>query len=58
MKIANHQAPQYLIDLLPEKIGITRPGSRHADDFKLMKTRTETFKNSFIPASVKEWIQG
>ena len=38
-------------------MGDTRPTSRNADNFKLTKTRTETFKKSFIPSSIKIWNQ-
>ncbi len=55
IKIAHHETPNYLIEMLPDKVGEIRPGSRHADNFRLMKTRTETFKKSFIPSSIKTW---
>jgi hypothetical protein len=55
IKIIDKEAPQYLQNLLPIKIGVNRPESRHADDFLPVAARTETFKNSFIPASVKLW---
>ena len=57
MKIINNDTPNYLTALLPDTLGVTRPGSRNADHFKLVKTRTETYRNSFIPSSVKVWNQ-
>ena len=51
IKIINNETPQYLRDLLPEKVGILRPESRKADNYQLLKTRTETFRKSFIPSS-------
>ena len=54
-KIVNHETPQYLQALLPNKVGDSRPASRYADNYILIKTRTESFKRSFIPSSVKLW---
>jgi len=42
-----------LESLLPAKIGSVRPTSRSADNFIIPKSRTETFKRSFIPSSIK-----
>ena len=53
MKIENHECPEYLESLLPAKIGSVRPTSRSADNFIIPKSRTETFKRSFIPSSIK-----
>ena len=39
--------------ILPDKIGALRPISRFADNFQIHKARTETFKQSFIPSSIK-----
>ncbi len=36
-------------------VSINRPQSRNADKFILPKTRTETFKSSFLPSTVKLW---
>ena len=41
--------------MLPNKVGDSRPSSRYADNYILIKTRTESFKRSFIPSSVKLW---
>ena len=54
-KISSGEAPNYLIELLPEKIGERRPNSRNADDYIMFKTRTETFRRSFMPSAVKLW---
>ena len=48
-------APAYLQSLLPAKVGDTRPASRNSDHFTIIKARTETFKNSFIPSGIKLW---
>ena len=53
--IANHEAPEYLHTLLPSKIGDSRPESRYSENYNLIKTRTETFKRSFIPSSIQLW---
>jgi len=53
MKMENHECPEYLESLLPAKIGSVRPTSRSADNFIIPKSRTETFKRSFIPSSIK-----
>jgi hypothetical protein len=55
IKIVNNEVPAYLSELLPEKIGTKRPTSRNAECFCIPKTRTETFKNSFIPATTRLW---
>ena len=39
--------------LLPDKIGASRPISSFADNFQIPKARTETFKQRFIPSSIK-----
>ena len=55
LKISSSEAPNYLIELLPEKIGERRPNSRNADDYIMFKTRTETYRRSFMPSAVKLW---
>jgi len=55
IKIINKDAPGYLQSLLPLKIGDVRPQSRNANNYYPLKARTETFKNSFIPSTVKLW---
>lgn len=54
-KILNKEVPLYLQKLIPDKIGVNRPQSRNSDNFHLLKTRTETFRNSFIPSSIRLW---
>ena len=53
IKIVNKECPSYLQNLLPRQICEVRPNSRHPDNFFLCKSRTETFRKSFIPAAVK-----
>jgi hypothetical protein len=55
IKIANNVTPEYLQHLLPPKIGDKRPTSRCADNYQLVRAKTETFKKSFIPSAVKFW---
>ena len=43
-KIVNKETPEYLQMLLPDKVGDRRPTSRNANDYKLVKTRTEYLK--------------
>ena len=52
LKIINNQAPSYLESLVPEKIGVNRPQSRNAENYHIVRARTETYKNSFIPSAV------
>ena len=53
----NHKlTPSYLFDILPSKFGeIANYNLRHAQNFNLPATRTESFKQSFIPRGVKMW---
>ena len=55
IKIVNNDVPVYVRNLLPKMIGTNRPMSRNADNFYLPKSRTETFRSSFIPATTKLW---
>jgi len=54
-KLTTGNAPKYLTDLVPEKIGVSRPCSRQAENYKSIKTRTETYKQSYIPSSIGLW---
>ena len=53
--ITNNKAPNYLVSLLPDKLGENRPNSRQAKNFRPIKTRTEKFKQSYIPSSIRLW---
>ena len=55
IRIVDGDVPQYLSDLLPARIGSVRPNSRNADNFYSIKSRTETFRNSFIPSTIRLW---
>ena len=55
LKMSNKETPPYLCNLLPEKIGQSRPNSRFPDNYLLPKMRTETFKKSFIPSTITMW---
>ena len=52
IKIESGQSPQYLQSLLPDK---ARASSRNSNNFLLPKTRTETYRNSFLPSTLKLW---
>ena len=54
-KVVEDKTPQYLKDLLPPLVGETRPNSRFAKNFKLPKCRTETYKRSLFPSTLKLW---
>ena len=52
--IVDKKAPDYLIELLPNTVG-QRRALRNPDNFETFSCRTETFRTSFMPASVKLW---
>ena len=52
IKIVNNEAPEYLKSLLPMSHGMVRPNSRNPDNYFIFKSRTETFKSSFMPSSI------
>ena len=54
-KIVDGQCPDYLETILPNKIRVNRPHSRHSENFVSIKCRTETFKNSFFPSTTMMW---
>ena len=53
-KIVSHSAPEYLFELLPDRVGARR-NLRNAADFELIPCRTETYRSSFFPYCVKNW---
>ena len=55
VKVRNNETPEFLRSLLPKRIGDVRPQSRNPDNYYNVKARTETFRSSFIPSSVKLW---
>ena len=52
-KIFKRKSPFYLYSLIP-KINVNR-SSRTKDNIPLLRTRTETFKNSFFPSAMEQW---
>ena len=44
-----------LQDLIPKRIGDIRLQPRYPDNFYLVKSRIETFRQSFIPSAVNLW---
>ena len=55
INIINKRSPPYLQSLLPARVGVDRPESRKANNFKSFKIRSEKFKNSFIPSAIALW---
>ena len=55
IKIINNDTPNYLKALLPQTAVEKRPNSRYPDNYCLVKARTETFRSSFIPSSIRLW---
>ena len=55
-KIVNNSAPQYLRDVLPQRIEArTDYGLRNRGDLDPIRTRINLYTNSFFPSSVKLW---
>ena len=55
-KIKHNDAPQYLINTLPNTVADnTNYNLRNRDDVSMFKTRTKTFQLSFFPRTVNEW---
>ena len=52
--IVENKAPNYLLELLPNTVGIKRT-LRNPGNYQLINCRTETFRNSFMPSSVMLW---
>ena len=55
IRIANGESPNYLRELLPRTFGSLRDNSRNPDNYLVPKTRTETFRSSFFPSSIRIW---
>ena len=55
-KMCNHQVPQYLIDILPIKVGeLSHYSVRNADNFVIPLTKLECFKRTCIIVGCKLW---
>jgi len=55
-KIVNKTGPDYLNNLIPEKVGdCSNYGLRDKGNFKQIKTRTEKYRKSIIPDCVRQW---
>ena len=55
-KIKNNITPDYLNNIFPEIVGLTMPYNlRNQDDFTVLNTRTELFRNSFVPSCITLW---
>jgi hypothetical protein len=48
IKIITDEAPEYLCQLIPERLGQLMPASRHGNNFQLLRARTETFYKVFF----------
>ena len=55
-KIKNGITPDYLNNFFPETVGISTPYNlRNRNDYNVLNTRTELFRNSFIPSCISLW---
>ena len=55
-KIKIGLTPDYLCSIFPETVGLTTPYNlRNARDLNIINTRTQLFKNSFIPSCISLW---
>ena len=54
-KIKGGEAPNYMINLLPDRVANAHHNLRNSENIKLIKTRTETFRKSFLPSAIKLW---
>ena len=54
-KIVHDNAPTYLCNLIPKDIETNRYNLRNQGNIKIPRTRTETFKKSFIPSATNLW---
>jgi hypothetical protein len=57
-KIVHNEAPVYLTNLLLPRVGENnRYNLRNQDDFTLLPVRTESFRKSFFPQTIRDWNQ-
>lgn len=55
-KIKNGITPNFLNNLFPETVGLSTPYNlRNRNDYNIFNTRTELFRNSFIPSCIAFW---
>ena len=55
-KIVNKTGPDYLNNLIPPKVGeCSNYGLRDKDNFKHIKARTEKYRKSILPDSIRQW---
>ena len=54
-RIVNKSAPSYMSNLIPQNYNDKRYSLRNVHDIRTPKTRTETFRKSFIPSSINLW---
>ena len=54
-RIVNNNAPSYMCNLIPQNNEDNRYNLRNKSEVKMPKTRTETFRRSFIPSSINLW---
>ena len=55
IKVTNGECPDYLRELVPDKVGSIRTSSRASNNFIIPKCRTETFKRSYFPSAIKTY---
>lgn len=55
-KLVHNEAPIYLTELLPPRVGEgNRYNLRNQNNFSLIPARTELFNKSFFPQTVRDW---
>ena len=55
-KMENGQAPPYLTDLIPPRVGdISNYLLRNSDDYVSVNTNTCSYANSFLPSTINAW---
>ena len=55
-KIVNKNAPDYLVELIPKKVGeCAHSNVRNKDDIRNIFCRTSKYSTSFIPDTIRLW---
>ena len=55
-KMQNGSAPDYLVDLVPPRVGNETPYSlRNADNYQQVHANSRLYFDSFLPSTIREW---
>ena len=55
-KMQNGLAPDYLVDLVPPRVGNETPYSlRNADNYQQVHANSRLYFDSFLPSTIREW---